>query len=79
VAGKELKEAKTLSSVARPVARKKKGELITYKVKRGDTLDTIARKYKTRIDVLLSLNNMKLTDPLYANQPLKLPGDSSFF
>ncbi len=76
---KELKETKTLSSVARPVAGKKKGELITYKVKRGDTLDTIARKYKTRIDVLLSLNNMKLTDPLYANQPLKLPGDSSFF
>jgi len=77
--GAESKEGKKLSSAEGTDTRKKKGDLITYKVKRGDTLDTIARKYKTRIDVLLSLNKMKLSDPLYANQPLKLPRDSSFF
>lgn len=58
---------------------RKKIDLITYKVKRGDTLDTIARRYKTRVDVLLALNKLKLTDPLYANQSLKLPRDSSVF
>jgi len=75
----ESKEGRKLSSTEGTDASKKKAGLITYKVKRGDTLDTIARKYKTRIDVLLSLNKMKLTDPLYADQPLKLPRDSSFF
>jgi N-acetylmuramoyl-L-alanine amidase len=75
--GAESKEEKSLSSSEGTGSKKKKVEVITYKVKRGDTLDTIARKYKTRVDVLLSLNKMKSTDPLYANQPLKLPRGSS--
>jgi len=75
----ESKEGKNLSPTAGAGSGKKKGKLVTYKVKRGDTLDTIARKYKTRVDVLLALNKMKPSDPLLANQALKLPGDSSFF
>ncbi len=75
----ETKEGKNLSPTAKAKAEKKKGKLITYKVKRGDTLDTIARKYNTRVEALRELNKMKPSDPLLANQALKLPGDSSFF
>jgi len=48
-------------------------KVCTYKVKRGDTLSKIARKYDTTISTLLKLNHMKLNDPLYVNQILKLP------
>ncbi|WP_175476539.1 N-acetylmuramoyl-L-alanine amidase [Syntrophus gentianae] len=75
----ESREERTLSSAEATSTRKKRIGHITYRVKRGDTLDTIARKHKTPIDVLLSLNKMKLNDPLYANQSLKLPKESSFF
>ncbi len=75
----ESKEGRTHTPAEATGARKKKFDHITYRVKRGDTLDTIARKHKTPIDVLLSLNKMKLNDPLYANQSLKVPRESSFF
>ena len=45
----------------------------TYKVKRGDTLSKIARKHDTTLNSLLKLNGMRLNDPLYVNQILKLP------
>ncbi len=45
-----------------------------YRVQRGDTLEKIARKHETSIGVLLSLNHMKLRDPLYVNRVLKITG-----
>jgi LysM repeat protein len=42
-------------------------------VKRGDTLDKIAKKNNTTIGVLLRLNKMKLQEPLYVGKKLKLP------
>jgi N-acetylmuramoyl-L-alanine amidase len=44
-----------------------------YKVKRGDSLDTIAKKYNTTISTLLKLNNMKLSETLYVGRKLKIP------
>jgi len=44
-----------------------------YTIKRGDTLDIIARKHNTKISVLLKLNHMKLDDPLYFGRALKVP------
>ena len=44
-----------------------------YKVKNGDTLDKIAQKYNTKLSVLLKLNHMKLEDPLFVGQKLKVP------
>jgi N-acetylmuramoyl-L-alanine amidase len=44
-----------------------------YTVKKGDTLDKVARKNNTTIGVLLKLNKMKLQEPLYAGRKLKLP------
>jgi len=46
---------------------------ITYKVKKGDTLEKIAKKYKTNIDEIKKLNGIKKIDVLYYNQELKLP------
>jgi len=47
-------------------------EIRTYKVKKGDTLTRIAIKYDTTTASLLKLNHMKLDDPLYTNQILRL-------
>ena len=43
-----------------------------YRVQKGDTLEKIARKHDTSVGVLLSLNHMKLRDPLYVNRLLKI-------
>lgn len=42
-------------------------------MKRGDTLDKIAKKNNTTIGVLLKLNKIKLQEPLYVGKKLKLP------
>jgi LysM repeat protein len=47
----------------------------TYKVKRGDTLSAIAKKYKTTISSLKKLNNLK-TDKIYVGQALKVSGSA---
>ncbi|MDD5169122.1 MAG: N-acetylmuramoyl-L-alanine amidase [Syntrophales bacterium] len=44
-----------------------------YTVKKGDTLDTIARKHKTTIAVLKDLNSNKKLKPLLVDQKLKIP------
>ncbi len=44
-----------------------------YRIRRGDTLDSIARKHNTKISALLKLNHMKLDDPLYFGRVLKVP------
>ncbi len=42
-------------------------------VKRGETLDGIARKYGTSLAVLLKLNNRKIDDPLLWGLKIKVP------
>ena len=58
--------AKTMES---PAVREK---AVFYRVQRGDTLEKIAIKHSTSIGVLLSLNHMKLRDPLYVHRRLKI-------
>lgn len=48
-------------------------EVVVYKVKRGDSLDKIAKKHNTTISTLLKLNNMKLREALYVGRKLKIP------
>jgi N-acetylmuramoyl-L-alanine amidase len=43
-----------------------------YRVQKGDTLEKIARKHDTSVGFLLTLNHMKLRDPLYVNRLLKI-------
>lgn len=44
-----------------------------YRVRRGDTLEKIAKKHDTTIAALLKANRMKLRDPLHAGRKLKIP------
>ena len=57
--------------------QKKKGKFIYHRVKKGETLDIIARRNGTTIGELRQLNRMKPSDPLLADQKLKLPLQSS--
>jgi len=58
-------------------AASESNEVITnyYKVKRGDTLFSLARLFNTKVVVLLELNNMKPEDPLYADQRIIVPAN----
>ncbi len=47
---------------------------ITYTVKKGDTLYSIARKYNTTISKLAQANNIKNINLIRVGQVLKLPG-----
>jgi LysM repeat protein len=47
----------------------------TYKVKKGDTLSVIAKKYKTTVSSLKKLNNLK-SDMIYVGQVLKVTGST---
>ena len=67
----EVEEGEVKKSVA------VKSKTFTYSVKRGDTLDKIAKKCNTSISELRKLNQIKRADVLYVNQKLKLPSNSS--
>lgn len=45
---------------------------VDYVVKRGDTLYDIAKKYNTRIDEIVELNNIKDRDKIYVGERLKI-------
>lgn len=51
---------------------KKTGKISTYTVKKGDTLSGIAKKYKTTIDKLVKINNIKNANIINVGQVLKL-------
>lgn len=48
----------------------------TYKVKKGDTLYAIANKYKTSVNQLKKINNLK-SDHIYIGQVLKVSGSAA--
>jgi N-acetylmuramoyl-L-alanine amidase len=53
--------------------KRKEGDELTYRVKKGDTLGKIAQSHNTSIAVLLKLNAMKLHDSLHVGRLLKIP------
>ena len=57
-----------------PAAKPGKG---TYRVKKGDNLEVIARKHGTTAQVLAELNRLKPSAPLYVDRKLLLPEDAS--
>jgi N-acetylmuramoyl-L-alanine amidase len=64
----EIKGRKETAAMPRP---------FIYKVRRGDTLDKIAKKHKTSISELRKLNEMKKSDVLYYDKKLKVPQDAT--
>jgi N-acetylmuramoyl-L-alanine amidase len=56
--------------------KKQNNEDITttyYKIKRGDTLFSVAGHCNTKVALLLKLNNLKLEDPLFAGRKIMVP------
>ena len=47
-------------------------KILTYRVKRGDSLERIARRHDVTLSSLLKLNNMKLDDPLLAGRKIRI-------
>lgn len=50
---------------------------ITYKIKKGDTLYSIAKKYHTTVEVLKKLNGIK-SDLIYAGKTLIISKDANY-
>ena len=48
-------------------------EYITYKIKKGDTLSEIAKKYGTTVKKLQSINGIKNANKIYAGDTIKIP------
>jgi murein DD-endopeptidase MepM/ murein hydrolase activator NlpD len=46
--------------------------VVSYKVKRGDNLSTIARRYGTTVEKLVKINGIKNKNLIYINQILKI-------
>jgi len=59
-------------AVKRPKRSKKASSV--YIVKKGDSLEAIARRHRTTVGVLKNLNAGQRLSPLYVNQRLKMPG-----
>ena len=47
---------------------------MTYKIKYGDTLTSIAKNFNTTVYALASLNNIKNKNLIYAGDTLTIPG-----
>jgi len=50
---------------------------VTYTIKKGDTLTSIAKKHNTTVDALASANNIKNKNLIYAGNTLEIPDGSS--
>jgi N-acetylmuramoyl-L-alanine amidase len=48
-----------------------------YKIKRGDTLFSVARRFDAKVGVLLKLNNLKLEEPVFDGQEIIVPVDKT--
>ena len=54
-------------------------EYITYKIKKGDTLSEIAKKYGTTVSTLASINNIKDVNKIYGGDTIKIPTTNSSY
>ncbi|MBA4422055.1 MAG: hypothetical protein C0390_02995 [Syntrophus sp. (in: bacteria)] len=73
-------EKKGEQGVKAPVSEGKslpaeKAKKVIYRVKKGDTLATIAKKHGTTVSVLVKLNRLKPTEPIYVDRKLVVSGN----
>jgi N-acetylmuramoyl-L-alanine amidase len=78
VPGKPLETPvkKPVSGDAKRSTGQKRGKIV-YQVKRGDTLNAIARRHNTTVRALEQLNRLKPSEPLYVDRKLVIPGSPS--
>ena len=66
-------DVEVASQPIKPVTQQISNEAnITYIVKAGDTLSGIAKKFETRVDELVRINNIKNPNLIYVGQRLKI-------
>ena len=56
----------------------KKASIIIYVVNKGDTLWSLAKKYKTTIDELVRINSLENADEIAEGEKLMIPGRATF-
>jgi N-acetylmuramoyl-L-alanine amidase len=67
------KEDNDASALKKAVGNTRPVETITYRVRRGDNLNAIARQHETSLALLLKLNQLKINDPLYIGRKIIVP------
>jgi N-acetylmuramoyl-L-alanine amidase len=72
-AAAKAEQAEERKSPAADPARAKKNGTVTYRVKKGDTLEKIAARHETTVAELVKLNDIKPKAPLYVDRKLKVP------
>jgi len=77
--GQRIKVPSAGGRVSTGVASVEKGAdgVIHYKVRRGDTLSHIARRFGTRISVIRKMNSLGRRSMIRTGQILKLPGKAT--
>ena len=50
---------------------------VTYRVKRGDSLNSIAKKHETTLTALLKLNSLKINAPLFVGKKILVPAPAA--
>lgn len=51
--------------------------MITYTVKKGDTLSSIAKKYDTTVEALVASNGIRNKNIIYVGQVLTIPSPTN--
>lgn len=69
----ESRDAKQPKKAAGAAGAEGRMKTAAYTVVRGDTLQKIAQKHETDLAALLTLNNMKIHDPLFAGRKIRVP------
>jgi LysM repeat protein len=72
-AGEVLKVPAKRRSTAKPTAQRSQLGRVTYVVKPGDTISTIAKRFKCSQANLLAANRLRAGDRIYAGKPLQVP------
>jgi|ADurb_Cas_03_Slu_FD_contig_61_582956_length_5983_multi_2_in_0_out_0_6 N-acetylmuramoyl-L-alanine amidase len=62
-----------IAEVAGAAGAEDRMKTAAYTVRKGESLHAIALKHKTNLATLLTLNKMKLNDPLYAGRKILVP------
>ncbi|HPC04596.1 MAG TPA: LysM peptidoglycan-binding domain-containing protein [Syntrophales bacterium] len=70
---KNLLPAGAKLEVRGAAAKTKKEKPVTYVVRRGDTLEKIARKYDTSVEALMTANGIRYGKRILVNQRLRIP------
>ncbi len=66
-------EEKDFPAIKKTADSERSLKTATYRVKRGDNLNAIARRHETTLAILLKLNHLKITDPLYVGRKILIP------